>query len=188
MSILTFDAVSVDGAELDEAPESSADAHYCQEPGCSNEVFRKGTVGRFPTKCEEHKKSRGSSAAPRKSSANVSTPALAKQAAAVLAQVNDLVGLGMMTVSFMPQIPFEFPATYKAINDNNEAFRVAAEEALSTDPALCRQIVKVGATGGKAALVMAYVTFAMGLVPAVVSDVRAMRENAELESEPGGDA
>ena len=176
---LSFEDVAVD-VPADTAPETDGEGHYCKEPGCGNEVFRNGTRGRWPHYCDEHKKTttraNGEPAAPR---AKKSNPAQAKQAADVLAQMNDLIAVGLMTVSAIPAIPFNFMNTASAIAGANDGFRAAAEEALATDPALCRSILRVGKAGGRAALAIAYVSFGVSLAPAVMTDVALMRESDE---------
>ena len=175
---LSFEDVAVE-VPADAAPETDAEGRYCKEAGCGNEVFRNGTRGRWPNFCDEHKKGvrnpvTGETAAPRRSKSN---PAQAKQAADVLAQMNDLVAVGLMTVSAIPAIPFNLMTTASAIAGANDGFRIAAEEALATDAALCRSILRVGKAGGRAALAIAYISFGVSLAPAVMADVAAMRES-----------
>ena len=173
MSGLSFEDVAVE-VPADAAPETTDDGHYCQEPGCTNETFRNGDRGRWPKFCDEHKKTR--SGASSSSTAKRAAPAQAKQAATVLSQFNDLLSVALYTVSMVPQIPLDLTHTASALANVNEQFAVQAEQALSTDPALCRAILRVGKAGGRTALVMAYVSLGIGLAPAVTADIAAMRE------------
>lgn len=175
MAALTFDEVSVDvpASQLDAAPETTDDAHYCQEAGCTNEVFRNGTRGRWPKYCGEHKRGAKSGSTGSKRAA----PAQAKQAATVLGQYNDMVALALSVVSMTPQIPLNLSHTASALAAVNDGFVEQAEAALATDPALCRAILRVGKMGGRAALVMAYVSLGVGIAPGVMADIAAMKES-----------
>lgn len=172
---LTFEEASVD-IPADDIPETTDDAHYCQEPGCTNEVFRNGTRGRWPKYCDEHKK--GSAT---KSTTKRSTPGQAKQAAAVLGQINDMLALGLTVASGIPAVPLDLSNTASALATVNEGFVIQAEEALATDPALCRAILRVGKVGGKAALASAYLMMGVGLAPAIMADIQGMRKGGDKE-------
>ena len=114
----------------------------------------------------------------------------AEQAAKVLGQINDLLVLGLMGVSAIPGVPFSFMNTASGIAAGNEAFMAQAQEALVTDPNLCKSILRVGKAGGKAALATAYLSLAITAAPGVMEDIRAAQEaNADADSEntPGSD-
>lgn len=182
MSALTFDDVKVDDLDRlpqDESPEKDTDGHYCQEPGCTNEVFRNGTRGRWPRFCEDHKKGAASS----RQSSTRSAPAQAKQAAQVLGSINDTIVLLMMGVSVVPQVPVELSSTASALAQKNDAFMAQAETALASDAALCRSILKAGKASGGLALAMAYAMLGAGLAPAIQDDLAAMRKMRDV----GGD-
>ena len=172
---LTFEDVSVE-VPPDAIPETTDDAHYCQHVGCVNEVFRKGDRGRWPKFCDEHKTSRSTSTSKR------AAPAQAKAAATVLGQVNDLLAVSLTAVSMVPAVPLDFSHTASALAAVNDAFVTQAEQALSTDPALCRAILRVGKMGGRAALMMAYVSLGVGIAPGVMADVAAMRDKASQQA------
>lgn len=177
MTALTFEEVDVEGITPDAGPETENDAHYCKEPGCTNETFRNGSRGRWPNYCADHKKG-----APAKKATPRSAPAQAKAAAAVLGGMNDLMTSLMFGVSMVPALPISLTNTASALAAKNEAFVEQAEAALSQDPALCRAILKAGGTSGKMALAMAYAMLGASLVPAVKADM-AMTKAAQVEVE-----
>lgn len=177
MSALSYDEVSVD-FPTDDAPETDADIRLCQEPGCTNEVFRNGTRGRWPTRCEEHKKTRSGSTSTR---TNKTAPAQAKQAAQVLGGINDMLVMVMMGASFIPGVNLSLTNTSSALAAKNEAFIAQAELALAQDPALARSILRAGKTSGKMALASAYVVLGASLAPAIMADVQAMKGERQSE-------
>lgn len=88
----------------------------------------------------------------------------AESAAWLLSRMNSFIGLAL-TVAGMP----ESAATLAA---NNEDFRRQAEDALLTDPVLCRKILSAGATSGKAGLAMAYVMLGVSTFPDMKREYR----------------
>lgn len=130
--------------------------------------------GRKPTKCADHKRG-GGSGTPRAKAGN--PPALAKQAAAALGQLNGLICIGL---SVAP-MPYRLPMTASAIATANEAFEQQAAEALATDPKLARLILRGGAASGKVALLIAY-----GMMGAAVVPVAIMEYKENLNA--GGDS
>ena len=103
----------------------------------------------------------------------------AEQASKVLGQINDLLVLGLMGVSAIPGAPFTFFNTASGIAANNESFMLQAQEALVTDPALCKSILRVGKAGGKAALATAYLSLAISAAPGIVEDFKAAQESPD---------
>lgn len=97
----------------------------------------------------------------------------ARAAAALLVQVNALTTMGVMAVGFTD--------TASAIAGANEGFEEMAFNALLTDPALCKQILKAGTTSGKVALVIAYGMLAVNVVPVAVNELREKRADREAE-------
>lgn len=140
---------------------------------CGREAGPYGGRGRKPTKCPDHKRSSGSSGSSPKTRG--SNAVLAAQAADNLAQLNNMLSFGSMAVGFN--------ATASAIANSNEGFRQAAYEALLTDPALCRSILRAGKTGGKFALMMAYAMFGMNVVPVAMMELNERKAQREAERE-----
>lgn len=175
MTALTFEDVDVEGIPADAAPETDADIHVCKEPGCTNEVFRRGTRGRWPSYCDDHKKA---GTAGKKGSATRTAPLQAKQAAAVLGGMNDMIVLLLTAVTAIPALPVSFPNTAMALAGANEGFMEQAEAALSADPALCRSILRAGKTSGKMSLAMAYGVLGVSLAPGIMADIEANKGGA----------
>jgi hypothetical protein len=88
----------------------------------------------------------------------------AATAAALLARMNVLFGIAF-TAAGMPE-------SARALADNNSDFESMARDALEADPALCKKILSVGATSGKAGLVMAYVMLGVNTYPAMRAEYR----------------
>jgi hypothetical protein len=100
----------------------------------------------------------------------------AAAAAALLARVNNLVGVSLHM--------FGMVNTANALVEANEQFEVMAREALATDPVLCRKILSAGASSGKAGLTMAYIMLGAQMTPAALQEYKAKRaETIEGESE-----
>lgn len=95
----------------------------------------------------------------------------AKTAAAMLARLNSLFSLTLLTVGM--------PLTREELLKGNEQFEVMAYEALLSDPALARKILSAGATSGKAQLALAYVMLGGTIAPTVIVEMREKREANE---------
>lgn len=95
----------------------------------------------------------------------------ARSAAGLLATLNNLIAVGITTAAGLPR-------TGAAITEGNAQFESMAYEALLADPALCKKILSVGASSGKGALALAYVTLGATIVPAAISEVKERK--AEL--------
>ena len=105
------------------------------------------------------------------------TPASEKQAAtaaALLARMNAMLGLGLMAMGL--------PMTAASLAEANDQFESMAKEALMTDPALCRKILSAGATSGKTALVFAYGMLGASVAPAAFVEFKERRAEREDES------
>lgn len=125
--------------------------------------------------------SRVGDASPRK--AGMSNEKLARQAAALLAQVNNIVAVGL-TIAGMP-------GTASAIANANDGFEEQAYNALLPDPALCRSIVRVGGTSSKVSLLIAYGMFTVQIAPVAVMEARSLADfkkarKAEARTEASG--
>jgi len=148
----------IDSADLlpDEPPVAPPE-YACEVCGKPLEYSGRG---RKPKYCEDHKGGRSKAGStPRKSTAKAD--ATAKQAAAALAQLNALIGMGLMAA---PK-PWGMPETASALAERNDAFEESAYQALLTDPKLAAMIVRGGATSGKVALVIAYGMLGFGIYP-----------------------
>jgi hypothetical protein len=158
-----------DSATPDTVPELLDVEYPCTV--CGREAGPYAGRGRKPTKCPEHKPGNGSTRSAIKTTG--SNKVLAGQAADALAQLNGVLGIGAMAVGFNK--------TARAIAVSNDGFREQAYEALVTDPVLCRLILKGGATGGKMALILAYVMLGVNVAP--VAKMEYDEKKAEREGE-----
>lgn len=156
-----------DGGFVGEYPDSTPEAPYGYKSDGSPRVRRpyapRGSGGKSAS-------SRGARMPARESEA--------KAAAALLAQVNGLATMGIMAVGFTE--------TASAVNNANEGFEQMAYEALLTDPALCKTILKAGTTSGKVALIIAYGMLTASVAPVAMTEYRIKRDAiraARLEAE-----
>lgn len=161
----------VDG-DIDEAPETepefneSPDGLYCvtcQKP------LKYGGRGPKPKYCDDHKKSRSTGS--KSSGGTRGADTTARSAAALLARLNSLVGMGL--------IAYGLPRTAVQIAEANETFQGLAYEALLNDPKLAKKIVSGGATSGKAGLLMAYGMLATSVGPAAFMEIKEQRKEAD---------
>jgi len=100
----------------------------------------------------------------------------ARAAAALLAQLNQMIAMGITMAAGLPN-------TGNAILEGNKRFEETAFQALQTDPQLCKKILSVGATSGKAGLVMAYGMLGMSIVPAATAEIRERRSEVATDGE-----
>lgn len=141
---------------------------------CGKELIYGGR-GRKPKRCDEHRKSPGT----KRANMGQNT-ALAGQAAEALCQINGLAALGLMVA--------RLPVTAETLQNAQEGFREQAYNALLTDPALCKTILKGGTASGKIALLIAYGMMGAAVAPAGIIEVklraaeRAAAKEAELEA------
>jgi hypothetical protein len=138
---------------------------------CGREAGPYAGRGRKPTKCPDHKPGNGATRSAIKTTG--SNKVLAGQAADALAQLNGVLAIGAMAVGFN--------RTAAALGQSNDGFREQAYEALVTDPALCRMILKGGATGGKMALMLAYVMLGVNVAPVAKMEYDAKKAEREGE-------
>lgn len=164
----------------EKVPDESAvadDTLRCEE--CGKPIQYSGR-GRKPKRCEEHRKS-GGTKSPRKSLGSNET--LAAQATEALIQANGLLALGLMFA--------HMPVTASSLKEAEDGFREQAYNALLTDPALCKTILKAGTTGGRTSLIIAYGMLAGAVVPVGLMEFKANRaeaaeKRAALEAESVG--
>lgn len=152
--------VDTDGF-VGEFPDSTPDAPY----------------GYFPDGRPRKRRPKGSgggSGSPRSTAGRMPAEKQAETAAALLARLNDLIGIGLSAAG-MPKAAAE-------LSSNNRQFELMARQSLEADPALCKKILSTGASTGKAGLGMAYLMLG-------ASTYRTMREEyaenhpKELENE-----
>ncbi len=159
--------IPTDSFPMDNAPELSDVEYPCEV--CGRESGPYGGRGRKPKRCSEHKKN--------KTSVRVTgnTTQLAEQATAVLVQMNGLMAMGAMAMGLM--------GTASAIAQANTPFEEQAKAALTTDPDLCRLILKTGKTSAKFSLGLAYAGMAMAVGPTAYMEVSTKRrERAERKA------
>lgn len=95
----------------------------------------------------------------------------AQTAAAMLARINSLIGMSLMS--------FGMPLSGGQIIEANDVFKDMAYEALQTDPNLARKILSAGASSGKAQLTMAYVMLFGSVTPVAMTEIKERRKENE---------
>lgn len=157
----------------DAPPPFETEAEYvCLTCGTAIEYSGRG---RKPKYCDQHKR-RASTAGNRSASGTSNNEKLAAMAVDVLCQGNAAVTVGLM---FM-----RLNRTASAVAERDDPFRVQAYEALKLDPALCKLILKGGASSGKVALVVAYAMMAASVAPVLIEEMKERRaEKEETEDE-----
>jgi hypothetical protein len=160
------DAIVPDAVITDLAPPTAGPEFACRV--CGKELTYGGR-GRKPTLCDEHK--RGNSA--RSSVQKGGNEKLAAQAVESLMQLNGLVGMGLMFGGFL--------GTASAFSERQDGFREQAYQALLTDPALCKTILRGGKLSGRFSLALAYATLIGGTAPFALQEMRERKaaENAD---------
>lgn len=165
---MTIDFAVVDsptedaGLPRDTVPETEGVEYPCQR--CGREAGPYGGRGRKPKFCAECKPKRTSSNAPRVTGTNAS---LAAQASEVLSQINSMVALGCAAMKLFD--------TAGAIAGYDDTFKAQAYAALTTDPELCRFILKGGVKSAKITLLMAYGGMAVAVAPHAITEVKYMQ-------------
>lgn len=157
----------------DETPDVNGVPEYSCEV-CGTELHYSGR-GRKPKRCDAHKRNTTA----RSAGSSSSNEKLAAAALDILVQANNLCGMGLMLM--------QMPKTASAIAMREDPFRVQALEALKADPALCRMILKAGATSGKAMLFMAYGMLAISIAPVALEEIKERRAaNADSSEDSEG--
>lgn len=173
-----MDFVFSDAEAPDDSSPATSDVEFpCRV--CNKEAGPYSGRGRKPTLCPEHKAAKGT---PRQSRVTGAPASLAAQAAGVLEQLNGIIAVGCMA--------FGMNETAHAIASGNEQFKEQAYAALVTDQELCKLILKGGVKSAKISLGLAYASFAMGVGPVAVNELRAKKEariaaREGLESDTG---
>jgi hypothetical protein len=156
---LTLESVSVPtGPDEDEAPDIDSPGYDAEAPygRTKSGRIRKRPVGGTRV-------------------ASGSTPArsekLARQATAVLMQVNGFIIMGAILASMME--------TAGKLTERTPVFEDQIYNALVLDPAMCEQILKTGVKSGKVMLLIAIVTHAVAVMPTAVVEFKEQRQLAE---------
>ena len=169
--IFDFEQTDIPTAPPDDIAPPSTYEWSCET--CGKELFYAGK-GRHPRFCDEHKtggKTRGKG-----TGGNV---VLARQAAAVLSQLNGLIAMGLLAP--VTTIGLPLPQTATALAGAAEGFDETAYAALVTDPALCRLILRGGGASGKVALLIAYGMLAVAVVPVGMAEHKERRLAADAD-------
>lgn len=155
---------------LDEPPNFESEPDFVCEK-CGKPLIYSGR-GRKPKFCDEHKRSNGNG------TRNVSSgnnEKLAAMAVDVLCQGNAALTVGLMFV--------RLNETASAIAAREDAFRAQAYEALKLDPALCKMILKGGASSGKVALIVAYAMMGASVAPVFMTEMKEKRADRAEDNE-----
>lgn len=147
----------------DEAPD--VPEYACEECGRALEYSGRG---RPPTRCDEHKKNRKRSTP---ASGTKRDNAIAREAADVLAQINGLIGIGLLVAP----APYKFPATAAKLDEVAPKFDAEVYKALQASPTLARSIARAGGVSGAAGLIIAYGMLGASLAPIALMEWQANR-------------
>lgn len=142
----------------------------CQMCGIALEY---GGRGRKPKYCDAHRR-RSASTGTRSATAG-SNDKLAAMAVDVLCQGNAAITVGLMLV--------RLNQTASELATRDDAFRAQAYEALKLDPALCKVILKGGASSGKVALMIAYAMMLASVAPTFISEMKERRATERADDE-----
>lgn len=98
------------------------------------------------------------------------TPAEVDQAIQVMEQLYDMVGMGLMVGGL--------PGTAAHFTEQREQTKDANEKAFRASPKLCRQIAKLGQTGGSGAFLVANAMLAFGVYNTATQEIAYKRQAA----------
>lgn len=157
------DAVQFEPVELDTVPDMEDVEYPCEV--CGREAGPYGGRGRHPKRCPLHKKTQSATKRPTVTGKDAN---LAAQATGVLVQLNGMIALGLMALGMNN--------TASAIASANDTFEQSANQALLTDPDLCRLILKGGVKSAKISLGLAYGGMLFSVAPTAVAEVKVMKE------------
>lgn len=168
---MTFDLGTVTVSPLaDTPPPFEGEAEFsCVTCGVALEY---GGRGRKPKYCDAHKKR---SVTGTRTTSTAGNEKLAAMAVEVLCQGNAVIAFGLGMGSLFD--------TASALSDREDAFRTQAYEALKLDPALCKTILKGGASSGRVALILAYVMLGISVAPVAMKELKEKRTDKDNESQ-----
>lgn len=139
---------------------------------CGTELEYAGR-GRKPTKCSPKNGGNAECYAKQETAPVTRAGKNAALAAQTLASWNEYMVIGSMMAGLTE--------TTVTISKANEVFEAKAAAALENDPELCKAILRAGAKTGKAALGIAYLSFAVAVLPTAGREIRDRRAAAETE-------
>jgi hypothetical protein len=129
---------------------------------CGREAGPYGGHGRKPVFCADCKaKTARKSSGPRVSGKSAE---LAAQATQSLSAINGIIAMVIGAMGFTD--------TMKAVFEVNEDFEKTAYKALSTDPKMCAQILRVGEASARFGLGVAYLGMGMGIAPTLADEYK----------------
>lgn len=175
MGYPTFTEVPAPDFEEQDTVPASEDVEYpCRV--CGREAGPYGGRGPKPKLCDLHKKT--PSAAKQSVRVTGKDANLAAQATGVLVQLNGILAIGLMAMGLN--------GTASAIAVANGTFEEQANQALLTDPELCKLILRGGVKSAKITLGLAYVGMGTQVVPVAATELRELKEKraarkAEME-------
>lgn len=146
----------------DESPTLNGESEFACS-GCGEKLEYSGR-GRKPKWCGDCR--------PKATRKTTSIPSgnndkLAAMATDVLCQANNVTGMVLMLM--------QFNGTAHKLIERETPFRMQAYEALKTDPALCKSILKGGAKSGKIMLISAYAMLAISIAPTAIEEFKEKR-------------
>lgn len=169
-TVLEFTTIpKPDNGATDEIPSLDTIEYPCEV--CGREAGPYSGRGRKPKYCSDHKRNKNVNSTTRVKGSNAT---LAAQATEALVQINNMVAVGAMVLSY--------PETAGAISDKEETFRQQTYTALLTDPGLCRTILRAGTTSGKLTLAIAYSMLIASITPIAVLEYKEHRIPVDTES------
>jgi hypothetical protein len=168
------ETVAPDIEELDTVPPSEDVEYPCRV--CGREAGPYVGRGPKPKLCVNHKST--STKTSRVARVTGKDANLAAQATGVLVQLNGIIAMGLMAMGLN--------GTASAIAGANGQFEEAANQALLTDPELCKLILRGGVKSAKISLGLAYVPILVQAGPMAAMELRELKEKraarkAEME-------
>ena len=174
MSLMEFTDTTMPDISPDSIPPTIDVEYPCQV--CGREAGPYSGRGRKPTKCQDCKPKRSTSGV--RLTGNAQN--LAVQATQTLVQINAMISMVSAAMGYFK--------TGGAIIEYNETFEQQAFAALSTDPELCRAIVRTGAKSAKLSLGMAYAGIGMAIGPTLYTEAKAKKEERRVRMEEAENA
>lgn len=165
--MIDFTSVEIPEIPDDNMPNDTVpplqDVEYpCKE--CGREAGPYAGRGRKPTKCADCKPKSSRTGATK---AVGSDAALASRAVEVLGQLNGFLAMGLLATGMT--------MTASTLAANNDAFKENALNALITDPALCRLILRGGVKSAKVALMVSYGGLVASIAPTALQEFKEQR-------------
>lgn len=147
---------------MDTVPPANDIEYPCEE--CGREAGPYSGRGRKPKKCADCKPAVTRTKSPGVKGSNAT---LAGQATEALWQINGVAAFLCMIAGM--------PMTAGAIGEREASFREMCYNALLTDPAMCRFILKAGTNSSKISLTVCYGMFAAAIMPTALMELKAKK-------------